>query len=100
MEYILLELSEKKVLFATVWTVDHQPSLSWDYPSKNIEVSCHFLLQGIFSNRVSNPHFLHAGEFFMLSHQEAPVKELVEGNFEALAGVKKTLFYFHIQLVF
>ena len=36
----------------------------------------------------------------MLSHQEAPVKELVEGNFEALAGVKKTLFYFHIQLVF
>ena len=31
--------------------------------------------------------------------REAP-KELMEGNSEALAGVKKTLFYLHIQLIF
>ena len=32
----------------TPWTVAHKAPLSWDFPGKNTEVSCHFLLQGIF----------------------------------------------------
>ena len=31
----------------------------WDFPGKNTEVGCHFLLQGIFLTQGSNPHFLH-----------------------------------------
>ena len=45
-------------LFATLWTVAHQASL-WDFPGKNTGASCHFLLQGIFPTRGSNPHLLH-----------------------------------------
>ena len=32
---------------------------SWDFPSKNPRVGCHFLLQGIFPTRGSNPCLLH-----------------------------------------
>ena len=35
-------------LFATPWTIEHQVSLSWTFPDKNIEVGFHFLTQGIF----------------------------------------------------
>ena len=31
----------------------------WDYPGKNTEVICHFLLQGIFSTQGLNPCLLH-----------------------------------------
>ena len=31
----------------------------WDYPGKNTEVICHFLLQGIFSTHGLNPCLLH-----------------------------------------
>ena len=31
----------------------------WDFPGKNTEVSCHFLLQGILSTKELNPCFLH-----------------------------------------
>ena len=31
----------------------------WDYPGKNTEVICHFLLQGIFSTQRLNPCLLH-----------------------------------------
>ena len=31
----------------------------WDSPGKNTEVSCHFLLQGIFLTKGSNTHLLH-----------------------------------------
>ena len=34
--------------FATPWTVAHQFLCPWDFPGKNTEVGCHFLLQGIF----------------------------------------------------
>ena len=33
-------------LFVTLWTVAHQPPLSWDSPGKNTRVSCHALFQG------------------------------------------------------
>ena len=31
----------------------------WDFPGKNTETGCHFLLQGIFSTRGLNPGLLH-----------------------------------------
>ena len=31
----------------------------WDFPGKNTEVGCHFLLQGIFLTQGSNLHLLH-----------------------------------------
>ena len=33
--------------------------LPGDFPGKNTEVDCHFLLQGIFPTQGSNPHLLH-----------------------------------------
>ena len=35
-------------LFTTLWTVVRQVPLSMGFPGKNIGVSCHALLQGIF----------------------------------------------------
>ena len=31
----------------------------WDFPGKNTEVGCHFLLQGIFLTQGSNQHLVH-----------------------------------------
>ena len=31
----------------------------WNFPGKNTEVGCHFLLQGIFLTQGSNLHLLH-----------------------------------------
>ena len=31
----------------------------WDFPGKNTEVGCHFLLQGIFPTQRLKPHLLH-----------------------------------------
>ena len=57
-------------LFVTSWTIAHQAPLSWDFPSKNIRVGCHFLLQGIFLmlelNLRLQCHFLLQGIFLML----------------------------------
>ena len=45
----------------------------WDFPRKNTGVHCHFLLQGIFLTRGSNPPLLHwQADSLPLSHQEAP----------------------------
>ena len=41
-----------------LWTIALQAPRSWDSASKNAGVSCHALLQGIFSTQGSNPHFL------------------------------------------
>ena len=35
------------------------PLCPWDFPGKNTGVGCHFLLQGIFLTRGSNPCLLH-----------------------------------------
>ena len=46
-------------LFATLWTVECQASLSMgDSPGKNTGVGCHALLQGIFPTQGSNGHLL------------------------------------------
>ena len=57
-------------LFATPWTVAHQAPCPGGSLGKNIGVSCHFLLQGIFLIQGSNPHLESsalAGRFFTAS---------------------------------
>ena len=41
---------------ATPWTIAARLLSTWDFSSKNTGVSCHFLLQGIFSTQGSNQH--------------------------------------------
>ena len=47
--------------FETLWTADFKLLCSWNSPSKNARVSCHFLLQGIFLNQGSNHIFYISG---------------------------------------
>ena len=55
-----------------------QPLCAWDFPGKNTEVGCHFLLQGIFWNQGSNLGLLHCR--WILHHWaiwEAPIMILM-----------------------
>ena len=45
-------------LFTTLWTVACQASLPCDLSGKKTKEDCHFLHQGIFPTKRSNPHFL------------------------------------------
>ena len=49
----------------------------WDSPGKNIEVACHFLLQGIFPTQGLNPCLLHLlhwqADSLLLSHLGSPI---------------------------
>ena len=45
--------------FVTLWTVACQAPLSMGSPGKNIGVSCHFFLQGLFLTQGCNPFLLH-----------------------------------------
>jgi len=54
-----------------------QPLCAWDFPGKNTEVGCHFLLQGIFWNQGSNLGLLQCRQ--ILHHWaiwEAPYNDL------------------------
>ena len=42
----------------TPWTVTHGLLCSWDFPSKNTAVICHFLLEGVFPIQGLNLHLL------------------------------------------
>ena len=44
----------------------------WNFPGKNTEVGCHFLLQGIFPTQGQNPGLLHCRQ--MLLPSEPPGK--------------------------
>ena len=49
------------VLFNSLQSRELEPTrllCPWDFPGKNTEVGCHFLLQGIFLTQGSNPHRL------------------------------------------
>ena len=52
----------------TPWTVATRLLHPWNFPGKNTEVGCHFLLQGIFPTQGSNPILPH----YCLSHQGSP----------------------------
>ena len=56
-------------LFATTWTIACQAPLSWGFPSKNIGLGCHSLLQGIFLTQGLNPHLLHCRRILYPLHQ-------------------------------
>ena len=46
----------------------------WDFPGKNIEVGCHFLLQRIFLTQGLNSDLLHCRQIlYHLSHQEGKI---------------------------
>ena len=48
----------------------------WDFPSKNIGVSCHFLLHGIFPTQGSNMGLLHCRQIvYQLSYKGSPWKK-------------------------
>ena len=59
---------------AILWTVAHQaPPHPWNFPDKNPDTCCHFLLQGIFLTRELNPGLLHCRQtLYWLSHQGSP----------------------------
>ena len=68
------------VLVAQLWpthcaSMDCGPSrllCPWDFPGKNTEVGCHFLLQRIFLTQGSNSDLLHCRQIlYHLSHQES-----------------------------
>ena len=47
----------------------------WDFPGKNTEVGCHFLLQGILPTQGWNPCLLHwQADSLPLSHLGGPLK--------------------------
>ena len=57
----------------------------WDFPGKNTQVSCHFLLQGIFPTQGSNPHLLHwQVDSLPLRHPGSCKKYIVKRYFEIL----------------
>ena len=63
-------------LFVSPWTVDHQAPLSMEFSRKNTGMGCHFLLQGIYPTRGSNPGLLHFGQIlYQLIHQGSHHRE-------------------------
>ena len=62
-------------LFATLWTVSHQASLSTGFSRQECwNMGCHFLHQGIFPTQASNSALLHRRRFlYCLSHQGSPL---------------------------
>ena len=62
-------------VFATPWTVGYQAPPSRNFPSKSIEVGCHFLLQGIFLTQGPHPGLPHCRQTRLQS--EPPGKPLM-----------------------
>ena len=75
-------------------SLDCQPLMLfsfWEFPGKNTEVGCHFLLQGIFLVQGSNLHLWH---LLHLQADSSPLSHL--GNHAVIAGVSlKTLICFN-----
>ena len=72
LQFFFVVFSCKVVSYSltTPWTVAHQAPVPWDFPGKNTEVNCHFLLQGIFPIQRLNPSLLHwQADSLPLSHQ-------------------------------
>ena len=66
-------------LFATPWSTSHGLLCSWDFPSNNTGVGCHFLLQVIFLTQGLNSCLLHPlhcqGGSLSLSHLGSPLPQ-------------------------
>ena len=67
----------------TSWTVVYQTPLSMGFSSKNSEVHCHFLLQGIFLTQGLNPcllHLLHSRWIFTAEPSGKPRLYIIASN--------------------
>ena len=76
---LLLSRFSRVQLFATLLTVCSLPgsSVYGDSPGKNIGVSCHAFLQGIFPTKGLNPRLPHCRQIlYHLSHQGIPEQTL------------------------
>ena len=64
-----------------LWTIAHQAPLTWDSPGKNTSVSCHALLQGIYSGiePISLISLALAGGFFTTSTTWEAPQNAVDG---------------------
>ena len=63
-------------LLVTPWTLAHQTSLSMEFFRQEYGVGCHFLLQGIFPTKGSNPYLLHWQAVSLpLSQQGGPIPQ-------------------------
>ena len=64
----------------------------WDFPGKDTEVGCHFLLQGIFPTQGSNPGLLHCRQIlYLLSYKGSPLSEFSLVQFSSVAQLCPTL---------
>ena len=74
-------------LFATPWTVAHQPSLSWDSPGKITGMGHHALLQGIFPTQGLNPGLRNRRWIlYRLRHQGSPAEYRVFIKWHCVGG--------------
>ena len=77
----------------SLWRLFARLPCSWDFPGKNIEVGCHFLLQGIFPTQGSNLCLLcllhwqadslplhHLGSFFHIYLTYCPMQLIFSVN--------------------
>ena len=66
--------------------MDWQPTKllhPWDFPGKNTEIGCHFLLQGIFLTQESNLGFLHYRQIlYHLNYQGSPVGSVISTYYQ------------------
>ena len=66
----------RSVVSDSLWPHRLQPArllCPWDFPGSSAGVDCHFLLQGIFPTRGSNPGLPHCRQtLYLLSHQGSP----------------------------
>ena len=64
----------------SLWPHGLQPTrllCPWDFPGKDTEVGCHFLLQGIFPTQGPNPGLLHCRQIlYQLSYKGSPINGL------------------------
>ena len=78
----------------TPWTEARQAPLSMGLPRQEYWISCHFLLQGIFTTQGLNPGLLHCRQIFLptgevLRRQAASC--LVGEGVRVLAGLRKEM---------
>ena len=74
---------------ATPWTVAARLLYPWNFSGKNTEVGCHFLLQGTFLIRGSNPHLFHFLHWQASSlHLEPPGKPLSSSALIYIIGIE------------
>ena len=59
-------------LFVTLWPIAHLAPLSIEFSRKNIGLSCHALLQGIFQTQGLNPRLLQTWNLYPVSYLGSP----------------------------